>query len=143
MNSLRQKLNDGIKSIADTFKSKIDFIIGIVNNLKDIFFGKMDAMWDKVKTTFTNIGNWIYDKISWITSLFNQTDWNLPSVDVGDERFVMNARPALNSSMAAGTSAGAVAINMTVNGGNVSATELADIVMDKMTTAIRRNNQRW
>ncbi len=34
-------------------------------------------------------------------------------------------------------------INMTVNGGNVSANELADIVMDKLTTTIRRNNQRW
>ena len=34
-------------------------------------------------------------------------------------------------------------VNMTVNGGNVSANELADIVMDKLTTTIRRNNQRW
>ena len=34
-------------------------------------------------------------------------------------------------------------INMTVTGGNVSANELADIVMDKLTNTIRRNNQRW
>lgn len=34
-------------------------------------------------------------------------------------------------------------INMTVNGGNVSANELAEIVVDKLTTQIRRNNQRW
>jgi phage-related minor tail protein len=34
-------------------------------------------------------------------------------------------------------------VNMTVNGGNVSANELAEIVMDKLTTTIRRNNQRW
>lgn len=34
-------------------------------------------------------------------------------------------------------------VNMTVNGGNISANELADIVVDKLTTTIRRNNQRW
>lgn len=34
-------------------------------------------------------------------------------------------------------------INMTVNGSNVSATELADIVIDKMAKRISRNNQRW
>lgn len=34
-------------------------------------------------------------------------------------------------------------INMVVNGGNVSANELADIVIDKLTTKIQRNNQRW
>jgi len=34
-------------------------------------------------------------------------------------------------------------VNMVVNGGNVSANELAEIVMDKLTTTIRRNNQRW
>ena len=34
-------------------------------------------------------------------------------------------------------------INMTVNGGNVNANELADIVIDKLTTTIQRNNQRW
>lgn len=34
-------------------------------------------------------------------------------------------------------------INMVVNGGNVSAEELADIVIDKLTNQIKRNNQRW
>lgn len=34
-------------------------------------------------------------------------------------------------------------INMTVNGSNVSANELADIVADKLTKRIARNNQRW
>ena len=34
-------------------------------------------------------------------------------------------------------------VNMVVNGGNVSANELADIVMDKLTNTIKRNNQRW
>lgn len=34
-------------------------------------------------------------------------------------------------------------INMTVNGGNVSANELASIVIDKLTTQINRNNNRW
>lgn len=34
-------------------------------------------------------------------------------------------------------------VNMTVNGGNVSANELASIVIDKLTTQIQRNNNRW
>lgn len=34
-------------------------------------------------------------------------------------------------------------VNMVVNGGSVSANELADIVMDKLTNTIKRNNQRW
>lgn len=34
-------------------------------------------------------------------------------------------------------------INMTVNGSNVSANELADIVADKLTKRIARNNMRW
>ena len=38
---------------------------------------------------------------------------------------------------------GGTTVNMTVNGGNVSANELAEIVADKLATTIRRNNQRW
>lgn len=34
-------------------------------------------------------------------------------------------------------------VNMTVNGGNVSPNELADIVIDKLTTRIQRNANRW
>lgn len=34
-------------------------------------------------------------------------------------------------------------INMTVNGGNISANELANVVIDKLTNTIQRNNQRW
>ena len=34
-------------------------------------------------------------------------------------------------------------VNMTVNGGGVSANELANIVIDKLTNQIVRNNQRW
>lgn len=34
-------------------------------------------------------------------------------------------------------------INMTVNGAGMSAEEIANIAVDKITTTIRRNNQRW
>ena len=34
-------------------------------------------------------------------------------------------------------------INMTINGDNLSANELANIVIDKLTTQINRNNNRW
>lgn len=40
-------------------------------------------------------------------------------------------------------SGGGMTVNMTVNGGNLSANELADIVIDKLTMKIQRNNQRW
>ena len=39
--------------------------------------------------------------------------------------------------------AGGPVINMTVNGGNVDANELAEVVIDKLTTTIKRNNSRW
>lgn len=38
---------------------------------------------------------------------------------------------------------GGMTVNMTVNGGNVSANELADIVIDKLTTKLQRQNARW
>jgi hypothetical protein len=34
-------------------------------------------------------------------------------------------------------------INVTVNGGNVSANELAGVVIDRLRNEINRNNQRW
>lgn len=39
--------------------------------------------------------------------------------------------------------AGGPVINMTVNGGNVDANELSDLVIQKLTTTIKRNNSRW
>jgi hypothetical protein len=34
-------------------------------------------------------------------------------------------------------------VNMTVNGGNLNAQELSEIVIDKLNKTIQRNNQRW
>ena len=39
--------------------------------------------------------------------------------------------------------AGGMTVNMTVNGSGISANELAEIVTDKLTARIIRNNQRW
>ncbi len=38
---------------------------------------------------------------------------------------------------------GGMTVNMTVNGGNVSANELADLVIDRLTTKLQRQNNRW
>lgn len=46
-------------------------------------------------------------------------------------------------SMIQAASGNGMTVNMTVNGGNVSANELADIVIDKLTTKLQRQNQRW
>lgn len=45
--------------------------------------------------------------------------------------------------MIAQASGSGMTVNMTVNGGGVSANELADIVIDKLTTKLQRQNQRW
>jgi phage-related minor tail protein len=45
--------------------------------------------------------------------------------------------------MIAQASGSGMTVNMTVNGGSVSANELADIVIDKLTTKLQRQNQRW
>ena len=45
--------------------------------------------------------------------------------------------------MIAQASGNGMTVNMTVNGGNVSANELADIVIDKLANQIKRTNQRW
>lgn len=119
-----------------TFNDFVTWIKRDVTDLAQRFKEKMDAIWQSVKDTFGKISDWISQKIGWITSLFKQTDWQLPSVDVGDDRFVLNARP----SMAA---AGTTNINMTVNGAGISANEVAGIVVDRLTTTIKRNNQRW
>ena len=46
-------------------------------------------------------------------------------------------------SMIREASGNGMTVNMTVQGGNVSANELADIVIDKLTQKIQRGNQRW
>ena len=119
-----------------TFNDFVAWIKRDVTDLAQRFTDKMNAIWESVRDTFSKIANWISEKLSWITSLFKQTDWQLPSVDVGDDRFVLNARPGL-------AAAGATNINMTVNGAGISANEVAGIVIDRLTTTIKKNNQRW
>ena len=118
-----------------TFNDFVTWIKRDVTDLAQRFTDKMNAIWESVRDTFSKITNWISEKLSWITSLFKQSDWQLPSVDVGDDRFVLNARPSL--------AAGTTNINMTVNGAGISANEVAGIVVDRLTTTIKRNNQRW
>ena len=109
-------------------------------------------MWNGVVKTFTDIANYIADKFSWISWLFGSQDWSLPDIggySGGGGGGGGGNIPVLNSVMPSAmnvqtaTASPGVTVNMTVNGGNVSANELADIVIDQLTTTIRRNNQRW
>lgn len=155
---------DTIKAKLSAFKDKWkqdwqqvrDFFAGVGKSIGDTlsamvkqFSDKLSAIWNNVKNTFQNIGDWISKKLGFIVDLFGGMNWNLPSMGNG-ETYYGNNRPVLNltnpsmtmPSQAAAVSEGTV-INMTVNGGSVSANELADIVMDKLTNTIKRNNQRW
>jgi phage-related minor tail protein len=155
---------DTIKAKLSAFKDKWkqdwqqvkDFFAGVgksigdtLSNMVKQFSDKLSAIWNNVKNTFQSIGDWISKKLGFIVDLFGGMNWNLPSMGNG-ETYYGNNRPVLNltnpsmtmPSQAAAVSEGTV-INMTVNGGSVSANELADIVMDKLTNTIKRNNQRW
>ena len=131
------------QQIKDYFSGVKDNLLSKVTDLVNKFRDKMSQMWQSVKDTFDKIGSWISDKFNWIISLLDKIKIKIPDIGGGggtddDGRYVLNARP---SSLAA--SAGNVNINMTVNGSGISANEVAGIVVDRLTTTIKRNNQRW
>lgn len=149
LSAFKEKWKQDWQQVKDFFAGVGKSIGDTLSNMVKQFSDKLSAIWTNVKNTFQNIGDWISKKLGFIVDLFGGMNWNLPSMGNG-ETYYGNNRPVLNltnpsmtmPSQAAAVSEGTV-INMTVNGGNVSANELAEIVMDKLTTTIRRNNQRW
>ena len=99
-------------------------------------------MKNKLFNTLNVITDWLKQKIEFWKNLFkfNFTVPGFSGTDTDyhyDQEYTKNYRPAMMMS-GAGTT-----VNMVVNGGSVSATEMADSVIDKLTTTIRRNGQRW
>lgn len=149
LSAFKEKWKQDWQQVKDFFAGVGKSIGDTLSNMVKQFSDKLSAIWTNVKNTFQSIGDWISKKLGFIVDLFGGMNWNLPSMGNG-ETYYGNNRPVLNltnpsmtmPSQAAAVSEGTV-INMTVNGGSVSANELADIVMDKLTNTIKRNNQRW
>lgn len=148
LSAFKEKWKQDWQQIKDFFAGVGKSIGDTLSNMVKQFSDKLSAIWTNVKNTFQSIGDWISNKLGFIVDLFGGMNWNLPSMGngetyYGNNRPVLNlAHPSMTMPSQAAVSEGTV-INMTVNGGSVSANELADIVMDKLTNTIKRNNQRW
>lgn len=157
---MKQQANtimDGFKNMfTDKWNSIINFVNNQVNKLKNLFNFKWELPKIELPHFFNsgNTGPLGLPKI--------QVEWYSKAMKNGmilDEPTIFGA---MNGKLLGAGEAGAeviiganslydmiknasqgTTINMTVNGGNVSATELADIVIDKLTTRIQRGNQTW
>ena len=143
-----------------------DTVISWAKNLINKIVNGFKYMGTQVKTILGGFGQMFKDKfnslIDWATNFIEKLKnlfkfkIDLPSFDDegssyhNGEEYVRNYRPTMSSPALVGAGSttnnyidSGVNVNMTVNGGNISANELANIVVDKLTTTIRRNNQRW
>lgn len=140
----------------EKFQAITDFITRQVDKLKNLF----DFKWELPKIElphFFNSGNTgplglPKIEVEWYSkamkngmildqpTIFGTSNGKLLGAGEAGAEVIIGANSLYD--MIRNASQGTV-VNMTVNGGNVSANELADIVMDKLTTTIRRNNQRW
>lgn len=140
----------------NTFNSVVDFVGRQVDKLKDLFNFKWEL--PKIELPhFFNSGNTgplglPKIEVEWYSkamkngmildqpTIFGASNGKLLGAGEAGAEVIIGANSLYD--MIRNASQGTV-VNMTVNGGNVSANELAEIVMDKLTTTIRRNNQRW
>lgn len=148
---------DSIKNKAtNTFNSIVDFVKKQVDKLKNLF----DFKWELPKIElphFFNSGNTgplglPKIEVEWYSkamkngmildqpTIFGAANGKLLGAGEAGAEVIIGANSLYD--MIRNASQGTT-VNMVVNGGNVSANELAEIVMDKLTTTIRRNNQRW
>ena len=147
-NNMKDKANN-------TFNSIVDFVKKQVDKLKNLFNFKWEL--PKIELPhFFNSGNTgplglPKIEVEWYSkAMKNGMILDQPTIfgaangkllgggEAGSELII-----GTNSLMDMISKASGMTVNMTVNGGNVSANELADIVVDKLTTTIKRNNQRW
>lgn len=140
----------------NTFNSIVDFVKKQVDKLKNLFNFKWELPKIKLPHFFIsgNTGPMGLPKVEveWYSkamkngiildqpTIFGAANGKLLGAGEAGAEVIIGANSLYD--MIRNASQGTV-VNMTVNGGNVSANELADIVMDKLTTTIRRNNQRW
>lgn len=148
---------DGFKNMfTEKWNSIINFVNNQVNKLKNLFNFKWELPKIELPHFFNsgNTGPLGLPKI--------QVEWYSKAMEKGmilDQPTIFGA---MNGKLLGAGEAGAeviiganslydmiknasqgTTINMTVNGGNVSANELAGIVIDKLKNEISRNNNRW
>lgn len=140
----------------NTFNSIVDFVKKQVDKLKNLF----DFKWELPQIElphFFNSGNTgplglPKIEVEWYSkamkngmildqpTIFGASNGKLLGAGEAGAEVIIGANSLYD--MIRNASQGTT-VNMVVNGGSVSANELADIVMDKLTNTIKRNNQRW
>lgn len=140
----------------NTFNSIVDFVKKQVDKLKNLF----DFKWELPRIElphFFNSGNTgplglPKIEVEWYSkamkngmildqpTIFGASNGKLLGAGEAGAEVIIGANSLYD--MIRNASQGTT-VNMVVNGGSVSANELADIVMDKLTNTIKRNNQRW
>ena len=156
LNSLKNIGSNLINSAKNTFNSIADFVSRQVEKLKNLFNFKWEL--PKIELPhFFNSGNTgplglPKIEVEWYAkamnkgmildspTIFGMQNGKLLGAGEAGSEIVIGANSLYD--MIRNASQGTT-VNMTVNGGNVSPNELANIVIDKLTTEIRRNNQRW
>ena len=154
-----QKIKDGCAALKDKLKSDwkqiTDFISQQVQKLKDFFKFKWEL--PKIELPhFFNSGNTgplglPKIEVEWYSkAMKNGMILDSPTIFGAANGKLLGAGEAgseliigTNSLMDMISKASGTTVNMVVNGGNVSANELADIVIDKLTTTIQRGNNTW
>lgn len=153
--TIKQKLADLKNKLKSDWQQIVDFVKKQVDKLKNLFNFKWEL--PKIELPhFFNSGNTgplglPKIEVEWYSkAMKNGMILDSPTIfgaangkllgggEAGSELII-----GTNSLMDMISKASGMTVNMTVNGGNVSANELADIVVDKLTTTIKRNNQRW
>ena len=143
-----------------------DTVISKAKNLINNIVNGFKYMGTQVKTILDGFGQMFKDKfnslLDWamkfVEKLKNLFKFKLEMPDITtdsdtsyhyDQEYTRQYTPSMMTPSMVGASNttnyvdSGVNVSMTVNGGNVSANELADIVIDKLNTTIRRNNNRW
>ena len=130
---------DTIKAKLSAFKAKWqqDW-----QQIKNFFVDIWENMKNKLYNTLNVITDWLKQKIEFWKNLF-KFNFTVPGFSGTDTDYHYDQEYTKNYRMPMMTSAAGTTVNMVVNGGSVSASEMADIVIDKLTTTIRRNGQRW
>ena len=154
--TIKQKLADLKNKLKSDWKQITDFIAQQVEKLKNLFKFKWELPKIELPHFFSsgNTGPLGLPKIEvewYAKAMKNGMILDEPTIFGAANGRLLGAGEA-GSELIIGTNSlmdmiqkatSGTTVNMTVNGGNVSANELADIVVDKLTTTIRRNNQRW
>lgn len=159
-NAIKDFFNNAINNLkssaTDKFNSIVSFIQTQVQKLKNLFNFKWELPQIKLPHFFNsgNTGPLGLPKIQveWYSkAMKNGMILDSPTIFGASNGRLLGGGEA-GSELIIGTNSlmemiqkasGGTTINMTVNGGNISANELAGVVIDKLKNEISRNNNRW